>query len=68
MALSEITWLTNQRPSEIQEHWDHEYPDISVASDKIKILEKHGFSLVGYFYLPQSSWIDNYYQPLENSF
>lgn len=68
MALSEITWLTKERPSEIEEHWNSEYPEISTAAHKIKLLEENGFSLVGYFYLPQSSWIENYYQPLENSF
>lgn len=31
MALSEITWLTNERPSEIEEYWNNEYPEISTA-------------------------------------
>jgi ubiquinone/menaquinone biosynthesis C-methylase UbiE len=68
MALSEITWLTYERPSEIEKHWNNEYPEISTASHKIKLLEENGFSFVGYFYLPQSSWIDSYYEPIENSF
>jgi ubiquinone/menaquinone biosynthesis C-methylase UbiE len=68
MALSEITWLTNERPSEIEDHWNNEYPEISTASHKINLLEENGLSLVGYFYLPKSSWIDNYYQSIENSF
>jgi ubiquinone/menaquinone biosynthesis C-methylase UbiE len=65
MALSEITWTTQTRPKEIEEHWNQEYPEISTASKKIKILEENGFSPVGYFYIPPSSWIENYYQPLE---
>lgn len=68
LAASEITWLTNERPAEIQQHWDTEYPEIATASDKIKALEEHGFVLKGYFPLPESSWIANYYTPLENSF
>jgi SAM-dependent methyltransferase len=68
LAASEITWLTNERPAEIQQYWDAEYPDIATASDKIKILEEHGFILKGYFPLPESSWIENYYTPLENTF
>ncbi len=67
MALSEITWLTTKRTREIQEHWNNEYPEINTASNKIKILEENWFSLVGYFYLPQSNWFDNYYQPIENN-
>jgi len=66
IALSEITWTTNSRPKEIEEHWNVEYPQIDTASNKIKILEENGFSPVGYFYLPESSWINNYYQPIED--
>jgi len=68
LAASEITWLTNERPTEIQHHWDAEYPEIATASDKIKILEEQGFVLKGYFPLPESSWTQNYYTPLENTF
>lgn len=68
IALSEITWTTNSRPNEIEEHWNKEYPQIDTASNKIKIIEENGFSPVGYFYLPVSSWIDNYYQPIEERF
>ena len=68
LAASEITWLTNERPAEIQRHWDAEYPEIATTSDKIKVLEEHGFVLKGYFPLPESSWIENYYTPLENAY
>jgi len=68
LVLSEITWLTNERPREIDEHWNTEYPEIATASSKIKILEDNGYSIVGYFVLPESSWIDNYYLPMENRF
>jgi len=68
LAASEITWLTEERPEEIQRHWDAEYPEIATVSDKVKILEQHGYSLKGYFPLPSSSWLDNYYVPLESAF
>jgi ubiquinone/menaquinone biosynthesis C-methylase UbiE len=68
LAVSEITWLTNSRPVAIEEHWNSEYPEIDTASSKIKILEKNGFSPVGYFCLPESSWIDSYYKPMEERF
>lgn len=68
LAASEITWLTKDRPAEIQQHWDAEYLEIATASDKIKVLEEHGFVLKGYFPLPEPSWIENYYTPLENTF
>jgi len=66
IALSEITWTTNSRPDEIEQHWNNEYPQIDTASNKMRILEENGFSPVGYFYLPESSWINNYYKPIED--
>ena len=68
LAVSEITWITNSRPKEIEDFWKQEYPEIDTASNKIKILETNGYSLVGYFYLNQDSWIENYYKPMEERF
>ena len=67
LIVSEITWLTADRPSELQSHWKTEYPEIDVASAKIRILERHGYIPEGYFYLPKKCWLDNYYQPIQNS-
>lgn len=68
LIVSEITWLTAERPSELQSHWGAAYPEIDVASAKIAILERHGYIPEGYFYLPTSCWIDNYYRPMQNGF
>jgi SAM-dependent methyltransferase len=68
LAVSEITWIKNTRPKEIEDFWTQEYPEIDTASNKIKILENNGYSLVGYFYLGQDSWIENYYQPMKARF
>ncbi len=68
IAVSEITWKTNFRPKEIEDYWNSEYPEIDTASKKIKILEENGFSPVGFFFLPEKSWIDNYYSPIERRF
>ncbi len=66
IAVSEITWITNSRPKEIEDFWTHAYPEIDTASNKIKILENNAYSLIGYFYLTPNSWIENYYKPIEN--
>ncbi|RLD73501.1 MAG: SAM-dependent methyltransferase, partial [Bacteroidetes bacterium] len=68
IAVSEISWITNSRPKVLEEYWNKEYPEIDTASNKIKVLEENGYSLVGYFILPQSSWIENYYKPMEKRF
>ncbi|MEZ4805158.1 MAG: class I SAM-dependent methyltransferase [Bacteroidia bacterium] len=68
LVVSEITWITPSRPKEIEDFWKAEYPEIDLASNKIQQLENNGYSLVGYFYLSQDSWIETYYKPLEARF
>ena len=68
LVVSEITWITASRPSELQKHWEGEYPEIDVASSKIGVLEKNGYSPIGYFVLPEYCWLDNYYRPMQDSF
>ena len=68
LAVSEITWLTDQRPDEIQSYWDAQYPEIATASAKIRQLEEAGYSPLGYFVLPEYCWLDNYYRPLQRTF
>lgn len=68
LAVSEITWITNSRPRELEEFWKKDYPEVDTASNKIMLLENNGYSLVGYFYLAQDSWMENYYQPMEARF
>ena len=68
LVVSEITWTTNERPFELQNHWESEYPEIGTASSKISILESSGYTPVAYFTLPDHCWINNYYRPMQNSF
>ena len=68
LAVSEITWITQSRPKEIEEFWKTEYPEVDTASNKIIQLENNGYSLVGYFYLSQDSWIETYYKPMQARF
>jgi SAM-dependent methyltransferase len=68
LVASEITWITDSRPPEIQNHWTSEYPEIDVASAKIRVLEKHGYSPVGYFVLPEHCWLEQYYRPMQARF
>ena len=64
LVVSEITWTTQSRPSEIEEYWDEGYPEIAPASAKIAALERNGYSPLGYFVLSEDCWLENYYRPL----
>ncbi len=68
LIVSEITWLTAERPSELQSHWEAEYPEIDAASSKIGVLERHGYRPEAYFTLPTHCWLENYYRPLQSRF
>ncbi len=68
LVASEITWITNTRPSELEDYWNNEYPEIGLASAKIQLLEKHDYSPVAYFVLPEHCWMDQYYNPMQARF
>jgi len=68
LIASEISWIINTPPSELQNYWDSKYPEIDMVSSKIRILEENGYALVGYFFLPEHCWLDNYYKPMRSSF
>jgi len=68
LAVSELTWLTTTRPAELQAHWEGEYPEVDRASAKMAVLERLGFSPLGYFPLAERCWLDNYYRPMQARF
>lgn len=68
LAVSELTWTTGHRPPELQAHWEREYPEVGTAAVKLGVLDRAGYSPLGYFVLPASCWLDNYYRPLQAGF
>lgn len=64
LVASELTWTTHTRPPELQAHWAREYPEVGTAADKMSVLERSGYSPLGYFVLPESCWLSDYYAPL----
>jgi SAM-dependent methyltransferase len=68
LAVSEITWLTKDRPKQLTDHWNGEYPEVDTASAKLRLLEAHGYAPIGYFPLPERCWLENYYRPLQAEF
>ena len=66
LAVSEISWLREDRPAELEAYWQNAYPEIDTVSGKIRVLESAGYSPLAHFVLPPSCWLDNYYQPLQS--
>ena len=63
VAVSEISWLTDERPDAIHNFWTAAYPEIDTIPNKEKVMRDAGYGLVASFVLPESCWIDNYYNP-----
>jgi len=68
LAVSELTWLTEQRPAELDAFWRAQYPEVDTASAKMAVLERHGYTPLGFFVLPPHCWREHYYRPLQERF
>jgi predicted O-methyltransferase YrrM len=64
LAVSEITWIMEERPQELEAYWQAEYPQMATAGVKLEQLAAAGYSPVGHFFLPESCWTEAYYAPL----
>ena len=68
LAVSELTWLTDSRPAELELHWRSQYAEVDTASSKMAVLERSGYTPLGYFVLPEQCWLDAYYHPMKERF
>ena len=68
LVVSEVIWLRPDVPEPLRAFWDAAYPEIGRASEKMRVLEDNGYTLMGYFVLPPAYWLDNYYTPLAAGF
>ena len=64
VAVSEAVWLKPDPPAEAVEFWT-EYPEIDSLEEKLKVVQRVGFELVGHFVFPPNAWTDEYYDPME---
>jgi SAM-dependent methyltransferase len=65
LAVSELTWLTANRPAELDAYWRAQYTEVGTASSKLAVLERSGYTPLGYFVLPEHCWLDAYYRPMQ---
>ena len=63
MVVSEISWTTQDRPKDLTDYWNKNYPEMDMVSAKVKLMEMMGYSSVGAIALPEVGW-RNYYEPL----
>lgn len=64
VAVTEVTWLSDDPPQEIADFWQAEYPAMTTIDENLSKLKSAGFDPVDQFVLPSDAW-ENYYGPLE---
>jgi len=64
VVVSEAVWLKPEPPARVAEFWK-QYPEIDTVKEKLDVIERLGYRTVGHFLLPDSSWTDDYYDPME---
>lgn len=63
LAVTEVSWFTNERPAEINDFWNDAYPEIDTISNKVAQMQKAGYIPVATFILPENCWIEHFYTP-----
>lgn len=64
IGVSEITWLKDKRPEELEEFWTGEYSEMYTEDVKREQMKQSGFELMGSFTISEKSWKNNYYAPI----
>jgi len=67
IAVSELSWLGEERPAEIDSYWSEEYPGIATRVEKCSSAESLGFEVLDAFTLPEDCWAEHYHQPLRDA-
>jgi ubiquinone/menaquinone biosynthesis C-methylase UbiE len=63
ISVSEVSWFTEKRPSEIDEFWQDAYPEIDTIPNKVAQMQKTGYIPVATFILPENCWTEHFYAP-----
>jgi SAM-dependent methyltransferase len=61
LVVSEASWFTEDRPSEITDFWMDAYPEIDTIPGCISKMQKAGYIPIASFIIPEYCWTDNFY-------
>ena len=65
LVVTEAVLFLPNIPKPLKKFWDERYPDIKDLQNNISLIQNEDFDLLFHFTLPKSSWINNYYSPME---
>ncbi|MGG5358467.1 MULTISPECIES: class I SAM-dependent methyltransferase [unclassified Enterococcus] len=64
LVVSDLCWLTEARPKEIEHYWKENYPDITTINQRLETSELGGYKVLDHFIMSESSWKENYYDEI----
>lgn len=65
IAVSEVSWITKERPQEIEEFWVLNYDGIDTIPNKVAAMQNAGYIPIAHFVLPVNCWLENFYDLVE---
>jgi ubiquinone/menaquinone biosynthesis C-methylase UbiE len=65
LVVHEMTWLEQNPPPEIRDHWLKNYAGIRMDSENVELVADCRYELIDHFPLPEEVWWHDYYGPLE---
>jgi len=63
IAVTCPSWLTDERPAEIQKFWTDAGSGLDTVAGNIGVMQKCGYGFIASFSLPEKCWTDNYFSP-----
>lgn len=63
IAVSEVSWFTDEQPQEIVDFWKSSYPEIDTIPNKVAQMQRAGYIPIATFILPDNCWTEHFYAP-----
>lgn len=64
IAVTELTRLSDEPPEDVRSFWGAEYPAMATVEENRSAVQRAGLEPVGDFELPESDWLENFYEPM----
>lgn len=65
LAVTEVVYLESETPKVVKQFWASEYPAITDVEGNSEMIRHEKFKLIDHFTLPKSSWLEQFYLPME---
>ncbi|MBS3934396.1 MAG: class I SAM-dependent methyltransferase [Truepera sp.] len=65
LAFTDAVWRRDNPPPEVKASFDADYQAMGRVPDVLAAIDRIGFSLIGHFTLPDETWWEDFYTPME---